>query len=108
MYDGVVYYVTESGDEPFWKWFKALNKSDRYSVHDYIRRVAYGGSSKNITRIKGGSGVCEIIIDRGPGFRIYFAVDRRVMVILLGGTKGDQKSDIKRAKLYWRSYGKKK
>ena len=108
MYDGVAYYTSDSGDEPLWKWFKGLCDSDRYIVHEYIRRVAYGGSRKNVTRIKGGDGICEILIDRGPGFRIYFAADGKLMVILLGGIKNDQRSDIRKAKLYWRSYAKKK
>ena len=41
-----------------------------------------------------GDGVSEMRIDVGPGYRIYFAGD----VLLVGGDKGSQKRDIRRAK----------
>ncbi|MEK6579368.1 MAG: type II toxin-antitoxin system RelE/ParE family toxin, partial [Bdellovibrionota bacterium] len=52
-------------------------------------------------------------VDFGPGYRIYFGLDGEQLVILLcGGDKSSQKSDIKLAKEYWNQYrsgyGKKK
>jgi putative addiction module killer protein len=44
-------------------------------------------------------------IDYGPGYRIYFGNDGKVLVILLcGGTKRHQEKDIKKAKEYWQDY----
>lgn len=45
-----------------------------------------------------GSGVSEMRIDHGPGYRVYF-IRRgdRLIVILAGGTKRTQAADIARA-----------
>lgn len=40
--------------------------------------------------------------DFGPGYRVYFAREGRVVYLLLnGGDKSTQKADIKRAKALW-------
>ncbi len=47
-----------------------------------------------------GEGVSELRIDYGPGYRVYFVQRGRAIVILLGGGgKATQASDIKAAKL---------
>ena len=52
-----------------------------------------------------GDGVFELRVDRGPGYRVYFGRDGRTVVILLtGGEKRSQNSDIKKAKEHWRDY----
>ncbi len=46
-----------------------------------------------------GDGVSEIRIDHGPGYRIYYTIRARVIVILLcGSDKRDQNRAIKLAK----------
>jgi putative addiction module killer protein len=41
-------------------------------------------------------------IDRGPGYRVYYAMINRMCVLLLcGGDKRKQVADIKRAIEYW-------
>jgi putative addiction module killer protein len=45
-----------------------------------------------------GEGVSEMRIDYGPGYRVYYKKHRREVVILLaGGEKRNQTSDIKTA-----------
>lgn len=45
-----------------------------------------------------GGGVSELRIDYGPGYRVYFARRGATVVLLGGGDKQTQDSDIARAK----------
>jgi putative addiction module killer protein len=52
-----------------------------------------------------GEGVYELRIDFGPGYRVYFGEDgKRLVVLLIGGTKKTQRRDIETAKRYWSDY----
>jgi hypothetical protein len=56
-----------------------------------------------------GEGAAELRIDRGPGYRIYFGWDGKMLVILLGGgTKRRQRSDIEAALRHCRDYKRRK
>jgi len=60
-----------------------------------IERAANGnlGDSKPV-----GEGVSEMRIDYGPGYRVYYRQRGNVLIILLcGGDKSTQRSDIRRA-----------
>ena len=52
-----------------------------------------------------GEGVCELRIDYGPGYRVYYAQDGAALIILLcGGDKRSQAKDMERAHAYWKDY----
>ena len=52
-----------------------------------------------------GDGVSELRINFGPGYRVYYGLDGKVMVLLLfAGDKGSQDKDVKKAKIYWLDY----
>jgi putative addiction module killer protein len=45
-----------------------------------------------------GAGVSEMRMDMGTGYRVYFTMREKIMVILLArGTKSSQQTDIKKA-----------
>lgn len=64
----------------------------------------------NLSNVKGvGSGVFEVTIDFGPGYRVYFGKDGERLVILLGGgTKKRQQRDIDAAIADWQDYKRRK
>ena len=56
-----------------------------------------------------GAGVFEYRVDFGPGYRVYFGKDGNTVVILLGGgTKKRQRSDIADAHDRWADHKKRK
>src|SRR5882724_1127839 len=84
-------FVTDQDVSPFRRWFDTLDLQAAALVTIAIDRL--------------GEGVSELRIDRGPGYRIYFGWDSKVLVILLGGgTKRRQQSAIQAALRHWRSY----
>jgi putative addiction module killer protein len=80
----------------FADWFAGLrDREARARITVRIRRLSLGnrGDVKPV-----GSGVSEMRIDYGPGYRVYFV--RRgdtVVVLLCGGDKRNQDRDIARA-----------
>ena len=52
-----------------------------------------------------GGGVWEARLMFGSGYRIYYALDgRTLLLLLLGGDKRTQSKDIKQAQKYWNDY----
>lgn len=107
MKRNIEYYITSSGERPFIKWLEKLDKKTRAIVTNYVYRLADGGTTKNLKPLK--DGVYEVKIFYGPGLRVYFAEDgEKIILLLLGGDKKSQSSDIQKAKEYWRNYVQKK
>ena len=80
----------------FAAWFDDLrDREARARITVRIRRLSLGnpGDVKSV-----GSGVSEMRIDYGPGYRVYFTRRGSSFVILLcGGDKRAQERDIARA-----------
>lgn len=99
-------YVTRSGRDPFDRWFQKLEEVVQARITVGLDRLERG----NFSAAKGvGSGVSEVRLDFGPGYRIYFGRDGEYLVILLGGgTKKRQQSDIETALGLWQEYKERK
>ena len=92
----------EGGQSPFADWVDALDAVDAARVDRYIRRLEAGnfGNAKPIAE-----GMSELKIDYGPGYRVYYGLDGKTLIILLaGGTKRHQQRDIEAALFRWRKY----
>ena len=97
-----VLYTTESGNAPFLEWSDSLDEKKRDAVSLYVERVAAGGSRKNVKCL--GDGIWEIKIHYNQGaVRVYFCKINGIMV-LLDGSKSNQKADIRQARRYWQDY----
>jgi len=81
----------------FSKWFDGLkDRRARSRIQARIDRVEMGHFG-DIAPV--GEGISELRIFYGPGYRVYFVQKGDVLVILLsGGDKSSQKSDIVKAK----------
>ena len=99
----IAHYLTADGHDPVQDWMDA--------VRDMRARVAI---LRRLERMKVGNfgdhkfcrdGVWELRIDTGPGYRVYYAQAGETLVLLLcGGDKRSQRSDIERASAYWQDW----
>jgi putative addiction module killer protein len=103
MLNHVEYYLTESGRCPFTEWLNGLrDKTTTNRIRARITRVSLGGFG--VIEVVG-QGVSELKLDFGAGYRLYFAMSEKTVVLLLiGGDKSTQKRDIETAQDYWKDY----
>jgi putative addiction module killer protein len=99
-------YITEEGKNPFAAWFDSLDAYAANKVNTYLTRIEHGNTS-NLKPIKGA--FQEVIIDWGPGYRVYIGKDGDKLIILFGGgTKKHQQKDIEHAQWLWEEYKQRK
>ena len=93
-------YVTRDGKDVFQGWLDGLG--DAGQEYWWIRRLPKSGLGNLGHHKSVGEGVQEIVLDYGPGYRIYFGEHGAIRVILLlGSTKRRQAEAITLAKRYW-------
>jgi len=99
-------YVDKHGKCLFRDWYMGLEARAAAKIRTRVVRLEQG----NVSNVKSvGEGVSECKIDYGPGYRIYFGRDGEELVLLLnGGHKKTQESDIKTAKILWKEYKSRK
>jgi putative addiction module killer protein len=82
--------------EHYANWLAKLRDRDaRTRILTRVRRLSLGnpGDVKPV-----GEGVSELRIDYGPGYRVYFIQRGKAIIVLLaGGDKRTQASDISKA-----------
>jgi putative addiction module killer protein len=97
------YYVTPSNKDVYREWLKKLrDPKAQAALIRRVNRIEQGnfGDHRYL-----GSGVSELRIDVGPGYRLYYAIDGTQIVLLLcGGDKSTQSADIEKACAYWKEW----
>jgi putative addiction module killer protein len=97
------HYLSGAGKDLFDDWLTRLaDARAQAKIAVRINRLAAGnfGDCKPLRQ-----GLCELRIDWGPGYRVYYATIARESVLLLcGGDKRTQSSDIERALQYLNDY----
>jgi len=91
-----------SARSPYLEWLHGLDWNMQERILIRVARLKWGqfGDFKPLD-----AGLYELRLFFGPGYRVYFGERRGNLVLLLsGGDKSTQKSDIKAAKEYWKSY----
>ena len=82
--------------EVYLDWINSLrDRVGRARIQVRVDRLAHGnpGQHRHLT-----SGVSELKIDFGPGYRVYYTErDGQLIILLAGGDKPTQQQDIERA-----------
>ena len=96
-------YVSRGGKDVFDDWLSELaDARAQAKIATRINRLAAGNFGDCMPLRHG---VCELRIDWGPGYRVYYAMVGKVCVLLLcGGDKRKQSADINRAIEYLTDY----
>lgn len=96
-------YVNRSGRDIVGDWLSKLRDiRARAKIASRINRLASGnfGDCKAL-----GHGLCELRIDWGPGYRVFYAMIGPACVLCLcAGDKRKQTADIERALGYLKDY----
>lgn len=97
------HYLTAPGKDPYQQWLDKLKDlKGRVAIQRRIDRLIEGnfGDHKFCQ-----DGVWELRFDFGPGYRVYYTLEGKTIVLLLcGGSKRTQAEDVKEAVRYWRDY----
>src|ERR1700730_15531705 len=95
-------YQRADGKTPLTEWLDGLRDGQtRARIVARLDRLKVGllGDWKNV------GGICELRIDHGPGYRVYYGQEGKTLILLLcGGDKSTQAKDIERAYGYWTDY----
>lgn len=98
----IVHY-RENGKDIFEDWVKNLkDKQGAVAILRIIKRLEKGnfGVHKSCRE-----GVWELVLDFGAGYRIYYSITGKTVILLLcGGTKRTQQKDIEKAIAYLKKY----
>jgi putative addiction module killer protein len=108
MFDGqpkeLIIYETATGAQPFIEWLRGLrDRAGQARIRARLERLEQLGNPGDYKSV--GTGVYELRIDFGPGYRVYLGLTGQQLVLLLcGGDKSTQARDVAQAQTYWRDY----
>lgn len=99
----IQHYLNAKGEDLYQNWLDGLRDVRAQArITTRISRVAAGafGDCKPV-----GEGVWELRIDYAAGYRIYYAIAGKTLILLLlGGDKSTQTKDIQRAIACWKDF----
>mgnify|MGYP000928180703 CR=1 FL=1 len=77
-------------------WINSLkDRAGRARIQVRVDRLVHGNPGKNRRLTEG---ICELKIEFGPGYRVYYTErDGEWIILLAGGDKSTQQQDIKTA-----------
>jgi len=99
----ILHYVTASSRDLYQEWLDSLrDRAARVAIQRRVDRLAADNfGDHRFCR----DGVWELRIDVGPGYRVYYSLSGKEIVLLLrGGSKRSQTSDINQAAKHWQDY----
>jgi putative addiction module killer protein len=99
----VRHYVSCAGKDVFNDWLTQLaDARAQAKIATRINRLAAGNFGDCKAQRQG---ACELRIDWGPGYRVYYAlIGKECVLLLCGGDKRKQSADIYRALEYFKDY----
>lgn len=94
-------FTDDDGVSPFWEWLRTLkDERARTKILARLRRASEGNFG-DWKCLENANGVYEMREHYGAGFRIYYGIiGKTVVIILAGSTKRDQDKTIEKAKRY--------
>ena len=102
MYE-VEHVLSPNGVDIYQAWLDTVrDKRSKARITTRVDRASLGhfGDVEPV-----GEGIFEMKINFGPGFRVYYALqDRKIIFLLGGGSKDKQQKDIDQAKPLWKSH----
>jgi putative addiction module killer protein len=99
MYE-IRHYLTVDGKDVFLDWMRQLpDVGARIAIDRRVNRIELGNfGDHKFCR----DGVWEMRVDVGAGYRVYYAIaGKQIILLLCAGNKRSQQADIKRACSYW-------
>ncbi len=94
VYNSGVFEIIESAS--FKNWIRGLrDREAKNRINGRLKTVA-SGNVGDVSSV--GTGLWELRIHYGPGYRVYFIREgHRIIVLLSGGDKSTQRQDIMRS-----------
>ncbi len=92
----------DNGRSPYLEWLKSLDIANRSRIVGRVTRFQEGlfGDHKPV-----GFGILEARFFFGSGYRVYFSIiGTNIVLLLMGGDKSSQSTDIRTAKEFLRKY----
>ena len=97
------HYISADDKDVYVDWLRKLRDTTaRIAVDRRVNRVEQGNfGDHGFCR----DGVWELRIDVAAGYRVYYAIaDKEIVLLLCGGDKRKQDADIDRACNYWQDW----